>query len=246
MLLKLGELKSHRPLTRCEDESFIVYIRHQRLGSSFNQPTYPAILEYIRSGKKILSQDSNYIIPIRAGVLAAVMLVIGLVVGIGAGYLLSPAPYTKTETVISTYPTTIYKTRTYTRETTKTELTTTTIYSTVISLTTSVKTVEIPVKAEWTSGDGRLKVSSEAIPEKIGESIVSYTVKVTVKNVSDKPIARVLIIIFPYIGDKLYEHWNWASHSAEITSLMPGESVTHEFLLLPKDMTSYKITAFAL
>ena len=111
---------------------------------------------------------------------------------------------------------------------------------------TMTKTIEAPVKAEWTSGDGRLKVSSEAIPDRIGGSIVSYTVKVTVKNVSDKPISKVLIIIFPYIGDRLYEHWNWASHSAQITSLMPGESVTHEFLLLPKDMTSYKIAAFAL
>jgi len=189
----------------------------------------------------------------RPGILAVIMLVVGLVVGAGAGYLLSPTvtktltfTTTSSTTVTTTSPTTIYKTETSTKEVTRTELATSTVFSTITSLTTFTKTVEAPVKAEWTSGDGRLKVSSEVIPEKIGESVVSYTVKVTVTNISDEPITKVLIIIFPYIGDRLYEHWNWASHSAQITSLMPGESVTHEFLLLPKDMTSYKIAAFAL
>ena len=195
----------------------------------------------------------------RPGILAVIMLVVGIVAGVCAGYLLSPtvtttmtliSATTSPTTITTVSPTTIYKT--VTSEVTKTELTTTTAFSTVTKSTTLTvtitltTTVEAPVKAEWTNGDGRLKVSSELIPEKIGESVVSYTVKVTVKNVSDKPITKVLIIIFPYIGDRLYEHWNWASHSAEITSLMPGESVTHEFLLLPKDMTSYKIAAFAL
>jgi len=193
----------------------------------------------------------------RPGVLAVIMLIVGIVAGVGAGYLLSPTvttsvTFTTTSptTITTVSPTTIYKTST--TKVTKTELTTTTAFSTITetaTLTVTItmtKTVESPVKAEWTSGDGRLKVSSEAIPDRIGGSIVSYTVKVTVKNVSNKPISKVLIIIFPYIGDRLYKYWNWASHSAEIESLWPGESVTHEFLLLPKDMTSYKIAAFAL
>ena len=169
----------------------------------------------------------------RLGVVAVIMLIIGIIVGIGAGYVLTPTVTTTTTlTSVITSPTTI------------TTVSPTTIHRTV-TITLTV-TVEAPVKAEWTSGDGRLKVSSETIPDRIGGEIVSYTVKVTITNVSDKPISKVLIIIFPYIRDRLFEHWNWASHSAEITSLMPGESVTHEFLLLPKDMTSYKITAFAL
>jgi len=204
-------------------------------------------------GTKIFIPPAQEDFLMRPWILAVIMLLVGLVAGAGAGYLLSPTlTVTTTFTSMSpttatiTSPTTIYKIEMATLELTRTEFATTTVFSTITSLTTFTETVGAPVKAEWMSGDGRLKVSSELIPEKIGESVVSYTVKVTVKNVSDKPITKVLIIIFPYIGDRLYEHWNWASHSAEITSLMPGESVTHEFLLLPKDMTSYKIAAFAL
>ena len=54
--------------------------------------------------------------------------------------------------------------------------------------------------------EARLKVSSEDIPEKTGESVISYTVRVTVTNINDEPISKVLITIFPYIGDRLYEH----------------------------------------
>lgn len=170
----------------------------------------------------------------RTGFLAVIMLVVGLIVGIGIGYLMQLAPQTAVET------------RTLTQTIQTTVVTTIQSPTTIISLTTFTKTVEAPVKAEWTTGDGVLKISSELVPEKIDEEIVSYTLKVTVTNIGDKPIVKVLIIVFPYTGDKLYEYWNWAQHAATITSLMPGESATHDFLLLPKDMTSYKLTAFAL
>jgi len=195
-------------------------------------------------------------------ILIFVALIAGLVIGTGVGATVSRQTITVTNTAYSTVTTSIIETVTETRTQATTlkitetatipVTTTTTAFSTITESTTMTATitltvtVEAPVKAEWTSGDGRLKISSEAIPYMIGREIASYTVRVTVTNVSDKPISKVLIIIFPYIGDRLYEYWNWASHSAEITSLMPGESITHEFLLLPKDMTSYKITAFAL
>lgn len=173
-----------------------------------------------------------------AGIRLAVMLIVGLIVGIGIGYVLHPGPQvvTKVETITQTVPTTVTETQTFT----------TTLTTTVVSLTTITYRAELPVKAEWTTGNGRLRVSSELIPEKIGEEVWSYRVKVVVTNVGNEPVMKVLVIIFPYVGDKLFEQWNWASHSATATGLMPGESFTHEFLLLPKDMTSYKLAAFAL
>jgi len=195
-------------------------------------------------------------------ILIFVALIAGLIIGVGVGATVYSRTITMTSTAYSTVTTSIIETVTETRTQATTlkitetatipVTTTTTAFSTITESTTMTATitltvtVEAPIKAEWTSGDGRLKVSSEAIPDRIGGQIVGYTVRVTVTNVSDKPISKVLIIIFPYIGDRLYEYWNLLAHSAEIKSLVPGESITHEFLLLPKDMTSYKITAFAL
>lgn len=98
----------------------------------------------------------------------------------------------------------------------------------------------IAKSAEWISEDKRLKVTSELIPD-YSLKAWRYNVRVTVTNIGDKPLKRVFMFIFPYVGDKLCEYWDPISYSYEVRDLYVGENASFTFVFLPEDMTSYKI-----
>ncbi len=185
----------------------------------------------------------------KVGLLAVVTLIIGIIAGtIVGGFVLQPAPRTVVETKVVTQQVsttaTAFSTITQTVARTVERTVRTTEVSTLTAITTVTLTISGPVKGEWVTDDGSLKVSAELIPEMIGSTIVSYKLRVTITNVSDKQFDRVIIVVFPYIGDRLYEYWSMISYSEVKESIVPGESITHEFTLLPADMTSYKLKVF--
>jgi uncharacterized protein YfcZ (UPF0381/DUF406 family) len=102
--------------------------------------------------------------------------------------------------------------------------------------------------AEWVSEDGRLKVTSELIVvsyQYFGMVvIVSYTIRVNVTNIGTEPIDKVVILIFPYKAGKFAETYSeYKSHSVE--NLYIGETDSHDFTSITKDMTNYKVLAVA-
>jgi hypothetical protein len=103
----------------------------------------------------------------------------------------------------------------------------------------------IAKSATWISEDGRLRVTSEVIPEFSRGKLLSYTVKVTVTNIGVEPISKVWIILFPYKGDRLIEYWSPYSYSKSVENLYIGESYSYNFTKLPKYMTTYKVIAVA-
>ena len=100
----------------------------------------------------------------------------------------------------------------------------------------------IATSAEWVSEDKRLKITSELVPVFWFGELDRYKVRVTVTNIGNEPLEKVWIFIFPYIGDKLCE-WSSYYHLATVENLYMGESYTHEFDYLPREMTSYKVLA---
>jgi hypothetical protein len=103
----------------------------------------------------------------------------------------------------------------------------------------------IAKSATWISEDGRLRVTSEVIPEFSRGKLLSYTVKVTVTNIGMEPIGKVWIILFPYKGDRLIENWSPYSYSKSVENLYIWESYSYNFTRLPKYMTTYKVIAVA-
>jgi len=102
----------------------------------------------------------------------------------------------------------------------------------------------IATSAEWISEDKRLKVTSELIPVFWFGKLRGYKVRVTVTNISNEPLGKVWIFIFPYVGDKLYT-WDKYDHVTTVENLYMGESYTYEFDDLPKEMTTYKVLALS-
>lgn len=100
----------------------------------------------------------------------------------------------------------------------------------------------IATSTEWVSEDKRLKITSELIPVSWLGELDRYKVRVTVTNIGNEPLEKVWIFIFPYIGDKLCE-WSSYYYVATVENLYMGESYTHEFDYLPREMTSYKVLA---
>jgi len=97
----------------------------------------------------------------------------------------------------------------------------------------------IAESAEWVSEDGRLKVTSEFII-----SGTYYTVRVNVTNVGNEPIDKVEIFLFPYVDGKFAETYlGYDYHS--VKNLYIGETDSHDFTSITKDMTSYKVLAVA-
>ena len=96
--------------------------------------------------------------------------------------------------------------------------------------------------AEWVSEDERLNVTSKLITS--GTYWVTYTVRVTITNVGDEPIDKVVIFLFPYEDGKFAEEYFWyESHSVE--NIYIGETYSHDFTYLPEEMTSYRVLAVA-
>lgn len=96
--------------------------------------------------------------------------------------------------------------------------------------------------AEWVSEDERLKVTSKLITS--GTYWVTYTVRVTITNVGDEPIDKVVIFLFPYVDGKFAEeYFEYSTHSVE--NIYIGETYSHDFTYLPEKMTSYKVLAVA-
>jgi len=98
----------------------------------------------------------------------------------------------------------------------------------------------IAESAEWVSEDERLNVTSKLITS--GTYWITYNVRVTVTNVGDEPIDKVVILLFPYINGKFTEtYYGYKSHSVE--SLYLGETYSYDFTGITEDMTSYKVLA---
>ena len=155
---------------------------------------------------------------------------------------------------------TITTTKMVTSKVTETKLTTTTFFQTVIKSTTLtevialMKDIEVspkaPVNAEWITEDGLLKISAKIFfneggwPRELFPSY--YKVKMNITNISNEPISRILVIIFPYRGraycgdtKSLYHHM--------IKILHPGQQETIEFPDIKlEDITSIKVAIFAL
>ena len=96
--------------------------------------------------------------------------------------------------------------------------------------------------AEWVSEDERLKVTSKLITS--GTWGVTYTVRVTITNVGDEPIDKVVIFVFPYEDGKFAETY-WEYHEHTVENLYIGETYSYDFTYLPEEMTSYKVLAVA-
>ena len=181
----------------------------------------------------------------RAGILVAVVLIIGLLAGFTGGYFLTPtvtttkiltSTTTSPMTVTTVLPTTIYKTATTTSEVlktvTETSLTTTTAYSTVTTTTTLTRevppmitvnaTLEVPIIVEWKTGEGMLNVSIKIFSHKMHWG-VSTTCDINLTNVGDKTLREVLVLTLPYVGGK---RSLGLDKPIIVEDLKPGESKT--------------------
>jgi len=103
----------------------------------------------------------------------------------------------------------------------------------------------IAESAEWISDDERLKVTSEPFTSPSLIMGITYSVRVNVTNVGDKPIDKVLIFLITYKDGKFTEGYLYGQYSSyTVENLYIGETYSHEFTVSP-DMTSYKVLAVA-
>jgi len=102
----------------------------------------------------------------------------------------------------------------------------------------------IAESAEWVLEDERLKVTSELLVPSGTSWWVTYTIRVTIMNIGDEPLDRVVIFVFPYKDGKFAETYSgYNSHTVE--NIYIGETYSYNFTGLPDDMTSYKVLAVA-
>ena len=95
---------------------------------------------------------------------------------------------------------------------------------------------------KWVSEDKCLKLNSELIL--LGTYCRTHTVKVTVKNIGDKQINKLCILLFPYKNGKFLEMPpEYVSTIAE--NIYIGEKYSYNFTNLSEEITSYKIIAVA-
>ena len=100
----------------------------------------------------------------------------------------------------------------------------------------------IAESAEWFSEDECLKVTSKLITS--GTYWVTYTVRVTITNVGDEPLDKVVIFLFPYKDGKFAETY-WEYHTHTVENIYIGETYSYDFTYLPEEMTSYRVLAVA-
>jgi len=98
----------------------------------------------------------------------------------------------------------------------------------------------IAESAEWITEDERLKVTSKLITS--GTYWVTYTVSITITNIGDEPIDKVIIFIFPYKNGTFAETY-WEYHEHTVENIYIGETYSHDFTGLPDEMTSYRVLA---
>lgn len=103
----------------------------------------------------------------------------------------------------------------------------------------------ITESAEWISDDECLKGTSEVIVTRelwIWNIYLpsTYTVRVNITNIGDKPISKVYIFLFPYTNGEFTE--KYYSNTAE--SLYIGETYSHDFRI-SAETTSYRVLAVA-
>ena len=115
-------------------------------------------------------------------------------------------------------------------------LTTTQLYTTTVTETTSAIT-------EWIPEDNRIKLSTRLIAEELLGEVLYYTIEVSVTNIATEPLKEVWVFVFPYKGESLVENWNPLMYCKEFENLVPGETNSYNFTLIPKDITSYKVFA---
>ena len=103
----------------------------------------------------------------------------------------------------------------------------------------------IAESAEWISDDERLTVTSEPFTSPSLIMGITYSVRVNVTNVGDKPIDKVLIFLVTYKDGKFTEGYLYGQYSSYIVeNLYIGETYSHDFTVSP-GMTSYKVLAVA-
>lgn len=110
----------------------------------------------------------------------------------------------------------------------------------------------IAESSEWVTEDERLKITSKLITSR-GRYYVSYRVNVTITNIGDEPIDKVIIFVFAYKDGKftdMYGGLEYRSHT--VGNIYIGETYSnvfdlHSSYIYSQDFTdeiiSYKVIA---
>ena len=185
----------------------------------------------------------------RIGLIAIIIVLIaGTIIGYGLSYVSAPMK-TEIKTSVKELVTTQEVTKVIT--TTSHETITKTFHKTVTNLvevtltTTQLYTTTTSAITEWIPEDNRIKLSTRLIPHELLGEVLYYTIEVSVTNIATEPLKEVWVFVFPYQGESLVEKWNPLMYCKEFENLMPGETNSYNFTMIPKDITSYRVFAIA-